>query len=1018
MKIFNKICKILFYTLLAGIIVTTISSATLYYRVVVRQKPLILQSLHFERTIAQATIIDVDIAELSFSTDADKRLVLMSTGFIVRYNQKLVLNIDHLQVRAELEKLLSSLSIQIDLNIDKVQFFSKNIPVSVDSKLERSFSWNKALKTIHSILNKLSTHKLFFIGNININNAIISHHNMIYELNFTSSLNQNNQLTGIFTIKNPDMVSTVNLTIDNTKPCIDTKLKFNYFPSTLLASFIPEKYHNKIIGNAEKGLMISGEINYNIDNINGKNILDIALKNLSPVESKNALPYSMSLFKLNIFIDSKLRSVVINNFLFKLINNTKLQVNGEINKLFNLLNDSYKVNAAILAENIQINSLKNLWPEEIMPPARNWLIGSIKNGVVEKASCTINITNTNHISPTDIVSNLEFSNVDLKYDNDFDQINNISGHAKFDTHSAKINIQSAKLLSSDITNGLVEIIYDDPDLPLVITADTKGYGKDYLNFIGQENVRKIEASGLNLSAINSSLSSKIYVKILLQQDISLANTILNINAELKNTSVNFLNKVKVTEGNFQLFIDNKTVKLSGPAKINEQSGNINWTSYISNTDDLVFDHQLIVNLVLNTQSSFEEIVDHNFLITDGYAKMKLQYTSFPKYENFSSSIDFTNAKFTVPDINLVKDDNKACTFNLEMTTNEDKTWKTTKLELISENSINITAQAKFTAKFAQVIFFNSNVKFYNNIFNIKYQNLDNKIKFSLSGDKMNLKKTRLFGYFKHDNTSSKQAVTEINFNVKRILMSNDVIFYDVIGKFNCELHACTSGTLKLDMEEETRAVLSLTKENNQPKLLLKTDNAASFLRAFDVYQNIKGGELIVTVTKVNKQHAQLEPVYSGEIELTKFTATKTPILAKLISFSSFRGILSILQSYTSIPFQKMHGQFIIANDIIMINQTYISGDFLALSVAGTIDMNQKYLNLYGQVVPPVYGFNSILSILPFIGHDIPGSKGRRGLIAGNYTIKGPLDKAKVFVDPLSLFLPGLLDSSILSILIP
>ena len=217
---------------------------------------------------------------------------------------------------------------------------------------------------------------------------------------------------------------------------------------------------------------------------------------------------------------------------------------------------------------------------------------------------------------------------------------------------------------------------------------------------------------------------------------------------------------------------------------------------------------------------------------------------------------------------------------------------------------------------------------------------------------------------------------------------------------------------------EAKAKVALLQVNGQSKLTITSEDAASLLKGLGIYKNIKGGELNVVLTRASAKKAKLGLVYVGEAEIVNFTATKTPILAKLVSFSSFRGILSILKNYRSIPFKKMSGKFVIADNMVRINQTYFSGDYLTLTLNGIIDINNEYIDFYGKVVPPVYGFNHVLSLIPFLGHEIPGSNGQKGLIAAKYTIRGKFGNTNAFVNPLGMVLPEIFDTNIADIFLP
>lgn len=1002
MKLFKTIIKTLLYTLLLLAVLSFTIAGSAYYRLIYQEKPIMLSSISLEYKLYHNTMLTIDADETSvYINKSTKCFVFSGTNINIKNNQNPLLAIKSFNITASLSGFFKSLNIPIDVSFSKPQLFFKNLPINPNPEVNQQLEWDRILHTTHALLNNISRQKLLFVERINISNAILYYKSSTYELNIKSNLAAQNQLSGTITMKDQNSRSQIDLKIDNNKKYINTELKFDNFPIELITNLIPEKYNDELLKSGNNGLILNGTLHYAINNTNNKNSLAVNLNKKTLPDTKNSLQQTIDQLEFSIITDDNLHHTSIENFLLKLSNSTILKIKGQILKLPKLLSNSFKINGIITAQNLQVNNLGMLWPEEVASPVRQSFIENMHNGVVKNASCELNIDNVKNISPKDILASMQFTNIDLKYDKDYDQLTKLTGTASFDGHSAKINITSGELLTSKITEGTVEIIYDEKNIPLIISATTEGNGKDYLRFIGAENLQLIEAKGLDLSNIQSNLQGKVYIKIPLKNEISLANTTLDINATLKNTSVNFGKDFKLGDGNLTLFIDNKSVHVSGPAKINNQLGKIDWISNFDNDDKNNFDHKLDATITINPGSSFEQILNKNAQITAGEAIVKIEYMSYPQNETVTSTIDLSNASFTIPMISLVKDTNQECLFNLAMSNTENKIWQTSKLDLTSGSNINITGYGEFENNLESVRTFNSDLKFMGNDFSIKYHSNNNQNNLLLNGQKINLKKSNYLEMLKNNNNNSQ---TVIDINLKKVEMPNNIEFNNFTSNFECANGLCTKGYLNLEMGSDTYTKVTLVNKNWR----LYTNDAASFLKALNIYKDMEGGELTIDLSPVERSKTKIDSVYNGTIELNNFTAIKTPILAKLLSFSSFRGILSILQNYQSIPFQKMHGHFIYAKDIIRINQTYFSGDFLTLSLNGTIDLKKEYINFAGAVIPPVYGFNRVLSFIPFIGHSLAGENGQKGLISASYTIKGKFGHTQTSVNPMSIFLPELI----------
>ena len=1002
MKTLKNCIITLLYTLILLATVLLVTASAAYYRLFYQEKAITISSANLEYKIYHSTLININVDKASIYVDQPtKNLILSGSNISIQHNQKPLFTLDSFQVVAYLASFFKSFDIPLDVSINKPQLLFKNLPIDRSINEKEHFDFYKIINKIHLLLNAASRQSSIFLQNFKISEAFIYYKSSIYELNIDSSLDAQNLFSGYMTIKDQEATSRIDLTIDNKKQYINTQLKFDHFPTEIFANFIPEQYYSRFLDDSIKGSLLTGTAEYSINNLLNNNTLNITLENQSSQKTKENFPSAIEQLNLNIITDNKLHNTFIKDFLLEFSNNTKLQINGHILRLSELFTNSFKINGTVIAQNIQINNLGDLWPEEVASPVRKWLTESMHNGIINNASCELNIKNINHILPKDISANIQFENIDLKYDQDYEQLNKLTGTASFDAHSAKIEITSGEMLTSKITNGNVEIIYDNQDIPLIISASTEGDGKDYLGFIGTENLQLIKSKGLDLQNIQSNLQGTAYIKVPLGHEISLANTTLDINATLKNTSMNFRDDFKLSEGDLSLLIDNKSVHISGETKINNQSATINWISNFDNNDNSNFDHRLDANLTLNPGSSFEQLLNNNAKIINGSAVATIEYISYPQNETVNSTIDLSNANFTIPDVSLEKDINQKCLITLNMRTNENKSWQTTKLDLISEPNINITGYGEFSNDLSSIIVFNADLKSSNNNLSIKYDKTDSNSNLLLTGQKIDLKQSNLLEIL---GNSQKNQEVKIDIDLKEVEMPNDTLFTNVLASFKCLNGICNKGSLDLKINPESYVKLTLINKNWE----FYTNNASSFLKALNIYKDIEGGELTIKLSPVDDNKTKVSNVYNGQIELTNFTAIKTPILAKFLSFSSFRGILSALQNYKSIPFHKMQGNFIVANNIIRINQTYFTGDFLTLSLNGTIDLNKQYINFAGQIVPPVYGVNYILSLVPFVGHELVGSNGKKGLISASYTIKGNFDHTKTSVNAMGIFLPGII----------
>src|SRR5690606_31032576 len=136
---------------------------------------------------------------------------------------------------------------------------------------------------------------------------------------------------------------------------------------------------------------------------------------------------------------------------------------------------------------------------------------------------------------------------------------------------------------------------------------------------------------------------------------------------------------------------------------------------------------------------------------------------------------------------------------------------------------------------------------------------------------------------------------------------------------------------------------------------------------------------------------------SGIMRISEHTIRKAPLLTKILTIASLTGIIETL-SGGGVRFTKMKVPFTYVNDVITIKDAKTYGPSLGITADGTIAMKNTELNIRGTVIP-AYALNSILGKIPIIGALAGGKDG--GLVAVNYSVKGPYTDPDISVNPLS-----------------
>lgn len=188
------------------------------------------------------------------------------------------------------------------------------------------------------------------------------------------------------------------------------------------------------------------------------------------------------------------------------------------------------------------------------------------------------------------------------------------------------------------------------------------------------------------------------------------------------------------------------------------------------------------------------------------------------------------------------------------------------------------------------------------------------------------------------------------------------------------------------------------------KLHLVADDAGAVLRAFNIYDSVVAGRLLVDAQSASAADRNR---LTGHAEIRDFRVVHAPILAQLMNDLSLTTIFRTLQSGQGIYFTRLESNFDWTirrqGDLYALRDGRTSGASLGLTFAGTIDKSRNMTDVGGTIIP-VSGVNGLVGKIPVLG----ALTGGGALFAFTYTVKGPSNDPDISVNPLSALAPGVL----------
>lgn len=216
-----------------------------------------------------------------------------------------------------------------------------------------------------------------------------------------------------------------------------------------------------------------------------------------------------------------------------------------------------------------------------------------------------------------------------------------------------------------------------------------------------------------------------------------------------------------------------------------------------------------------------------------------------------------------------------------------------------------------------------------------------------------------------------------------------------------------NGFLKSSFEGQTNdgdfsAFVEVDPQDGTRRMRFDVPDVSKAAFAFFNIKNMQGGRM--------RLETELPPTtedgpITGHISMDEFVLKDTPVLAKILSLASFKG-LSDTMAGTGLTFTLLEVPFSYEQGVLHVRDGRASGPALGLTGSGDVDFSKKTIDLDGVLVPS-YNANSVLGAIPVLGDIIVGKDGE-GIFALNYVVKGPFKETQVSVNPLSAMTPGFL----------
>ena len=179
-------------------------------------------------------------------------------------------------------------------------------------------------------------------------------------------------------------------------------------------------------------------------------------------------------------------------------------------------------------------------------------------------------------------------------------------------------------------------------------------------------------------------------------------------------------------------------------------------------------------------------------------------------------------------------------------------------------------------------------------------------------------------------------------------------------------------------------------------------DAGTLLQGLDAIKTLEAGRLTLSGRFDDTKRGN--PLV-GSANIEDFRVRGSVGLGKLLQAMTLYGLLDVLRG-PGIGFSKLVAPFSLLDQTLQLNDARAFSSSLGLTAKGRLDLGGEKMDMEGTIVP-AYFFNSLLGNIPLVGKLFSPETGG-GVFAARYTLRGPIQDPDVFVNPLSALTPGFL----------
>lgn len=680
--------------------------------------------------------------------------------------------------------------------------------------------------------------------------------------------------------------------------------------------------------------------------------------------------------------------------------------------------EGWTAEALANARNMPVNDLYKYWPKTLSPTSYEWVTTHIREGIVPRAELVLKLTEDSLGEPfpaSALAVTIAAEGVQVEYLDGHPKVEGVKGLVKFTGKGMTIQSQEGRMLSGSV---LKDARLEIPDLtaspaPMHIRLAVEAPAKDVAAYIGIPELDFAAPLGLDPETISGTAAGKMRFDFVLpsrkdddeeegeQDDPQL--TFL-IDADVKDgAQPGFMGDKDLSDAGGKLTISEKELKYDGMMSISGAPLKVELTHQFHPEGEFTTEYHASGTMSL-AQLNAAFGVPQLPSVT-GNAGVDAHIRRTVKGGNrIRATADLAAVGAEIARIGFAKKAGQPATLELDAEAAEG----TLALNAftLKGNDIHVAGAARVGEEMSALQRLRlDRVEYGDNNLALDVERQGKGYKIRAKGASLDL--APLFAEQERQETEKEKDeayAIDLDAQIDWVIFGKERELRQVQAQVQCNAEWCESADIRGVTGQRNHFAYEIKRVAGVRRVAFDAQNAGSFLKAVNLYDNMIGGAL--TMDGAFDDTAAGKP-FKGKFRITENTIVNAPVLAKMASLLSLTGIGDALQG-KGIGFREISGDVHFSDGLLKLSGGRAYGPALGITLEeGAVDLDSRRLRMNGTVVPS-YTLNSVLGNIPLIGAALSGGKGE-GVFAATYKVEGSYpDKVDVTVNPLTMLAPGFL----------